>query len=377
MTIPRARRGATWAAYGAAWLPFAVIYTMLRAAEQRTSLVAALPGSIASVSVAALLGVAVWHVTGVVEGRARHPALAVPTHVVLAGAYALLWIGSIALRIRWQAGGAAAGRFLASPATGWQLFSGMWLYGVIAGISRLARLQRRDAVQREALAEAHARRTRAETLRTRAELHSLRARLNPHFLFNTLHSLRVLVRRDPESAREAIDRLGELLRYVLDRESDSAAVALRREVQFVRAYLALEKIRFGDRLRVHAEVDPAALDAMVPSLLLQPLVENAVLHGIEPQASGGTVELCIALSGDDVVIRVSDDGVGADPLRERQGGLGLQTARQRLEMLYGEAARLEVDTRPGAGFRVRISLPAELPDEDAARPVRAEESLQP
>ncbi len=364
MSEPRLRRSAVWAAYAAAWFPFAVIYTMLRAAELRISLREAVPASVGSVAVAALLGVAVWHVTGVVEHRVRSVAVVIPLHVVLAAAYALLWIGSIALRIGWQAGGPAAARFLASPATGWQLFSGMWLYGVVAGVSHLTRMQRREAGQREALAEAHARRTEAEALRTRAELHSLRARLNPHFLFNTLHSLRVLVRRDPDSAREAIDRLGDLLRYVLDQESDAAMVPLGRELQFIRAYLALERIRFGDRLTVALDVDPAALDAVVPALLLQPLVENAILHGIEPQARGGTMEISVRRSGEQVTIRVTDDGAGANG-GSAGAGLGLQTIRQRLELLYGGGARLEASTCPGGGFRALITLPAGLPEMDA------------
>ncbi|HEY0037232.1 MAG TPA: histidine kinase, partial [Longimicrobium sp.] len=323
-------------------------------------------------------GVGVWHATGIVELGVRRRPPAAAAHVVLAALYAGIWIGSIALRIRWQAGPDAAARFLASPGTGWQVFSGMWLYGVIAGISHLVRVQRREAGQREALADAHARRVHAEALRTRSELQSLRARLNPHFLFNTLHSLRILVRRDPDAARDAIDRLADLLRHVLDGAGETAVVPLRREVQFVEAYLGLERVRFGDRLRVRTTVDPEALDALVPSLLLQPLVENAILHGIEPQAGGGTVELSLVLRGDEVVISVSDDGVGADAPPGAGGpGLGLVTARQRLQLHYGGRAGFHVHTSPRGGFRVVVTIPAEGPAEPMEASLALHESATP
>jgi sensor histidine kinase YesM len=280
-------------------------------------------------------------------------------HSLAGAAYSLAWVATIYQRIAFRAGLDTALE-VALDSGGWQLFSGLWLYGVLAGIFHTVRAERQAGEEREAADRANALRDRAEALRTQAELRALRARLNPHFLFNTLHSVGILVRRDPAAAEAAIERLGDLLRYVLNQHDEAPEDArLAEELSFARDYLALEQIRLGPRLRVVEEIDEEALDCLVPTLTLQPLVENAVRHGIAPRPEGGTVRIALRRAGDRVVIRVEDDGRGAAPgAALAPAGLGLRTVRQRLEVRFAGRSRLEVDTAPGAGFSVTLTLPA-------------------
>jgi LytS/YehU family sensor histidine kinase len=196
-----------------------------------------------------------------------------------------------------------------------------------------------------------------------AELQALRAQLNPHFLFNTLHALTQLVREDPVATETALERFGELMRYVLHSgRSASADVALEDEISFVRHYLALEQLRLGERLRVVEDLDPDALELAVPPLLLQPLVENAVRHGISPLRDGGTLQLSARVAGEHLCIDVADDGRGAKPdAWRRPAGLGLESAARQLDARFRGAARLEISSGPQRGFAARIVAPAELP----------------
>src|SRR6185295_2415063 len=150
---------------------------------------------------------------------------------------------------------------------------------------------------------------RAEVLSAEARLAALRARLNPHFILNLLHTLMGLVGRDPASAQAALEQLGDVLRYALRVQSQGLdEVRLREEWEFVERYLALERLRLGDRLRTRLEVEESLLDAVVPVFSLQPLVENAVRHAIAPRASGGSIDVRAARHGDTVLLTVEDDG---------------------------------------------------------------------
>jgi LytS/YehU family sensor histidine kinase len=214
-----------------------------------------------------------------------------------------------------------------------------------------------------------------EAAAARAELHALRAQLDPHFLFNTLHSLTALARRDPAAVERGLETFGALLRYVLDANRRGGAelrgastrpadddVTLADELAFVRDYLALERLRLGDRLRVEESLDDDAHECLVPAFALQPLVENAIRHGIAPRASGGTLRLAATLDPPDtLVVEVADDGVGCDAdAPSVAGGLGIALVRRRLAARFGSTARVEIATRPAQGFRVRVSLPVEL-----------------
>jgi two-component system, LytTR family, sensor kinase len=213
-----------------------------------------------------------------------------------------------------------------------------------------------------------------------ARLDALQRQINPHFLFNTLNSIASLVRRRPEQARELIVKLANILRRMLS-EHD-AFVPFSEELATTEDYLSIEVARFGaEKLRVVKEVDPATLDAPVPTMLMQPLVENSIKHGLEPRIAGGIITLRSRLHNGRVIIEVEDDGVGIAPGRPRSTGvlrgtgIGMRNVRERLQVLYGDAAHFEVQSQPGRGTRVTLEFPAAPPDPDhpAARATFAAE----
>ncbi|HEX2205267.1 MAG TPA: histidine kinase, partial [Longimicrobium sp.] len=192
----------------------------------------------------------------------------------------------------------------------------------------------------------------------RARLHALQAQLHPHFLFNALNSVSALLRRDPAAADRMLARVGELLRRALA-HPEAQVVALEEEVELVRLYLEIERVRFGARLRTEVEVDDDARAVPVPALVLQPLVENAVRHGIAPLARGGRVRVSARLrEGAWLHLAVEDDGAGLHAGRGTAGtGVGLANTRARLASLYGPDHRFEVGPAPGGGTRVEVVLP--------------------
>jgi two-component system LytT family sensor kinase len=196
-----------------------------------------------------------------------------------------------------------------------------------------------------------------------ARFDALQRQINPHFLFNTLNSIASLVRFRPELAREMIVKLANILRALL-RDHDTY-VAFREELAFTDDYLGIEVVRFGaDKLRVVKEIDPNTLELQVPSMLLQPLIENSIKHGLEPRIGGGTITVRSRIDKLRMLIEVEDDGVGMQPHRPASAGLvrtgagiGMKNVRERLEVLYGTDAVFEVESRPGRGTRVTLSLP--------------------
>lgn len=187
-----------------------------------------------------------------------------------------------------------------------------------------------------------------------ARLEALRMQLQPHFLFNALNAIAALVHKDPEAADEMLGALSDLLRLTLE-TSGEQELPLRREQQLMERYLAIEKVRFGDRLQFVTDIQPDTQAALVPAFLLQPLVENAVRHGLEPRPCPGQLEVRAYREGSTLHITVKDDGVGLPkeaPLRE---GIGLANTRARLRELYGDAARMELNS--DHGLTVAISLP--------------------
>jgi len=195
-----------------------------------------------------------------------------------------------------------------------------------------------------------------------ARLDALQRQINPHFLFNTLNSIAALVRSKPEMARDLTVKLANILRALL--KDHDTYVPLRDELRFTDDYLDIEVVRFGaHKLRVEKEIDPRTLEVMVPSILLQPLIENSIKHGLEPRINGGTVTVRSRLEGERVLIEVIDDGVGmgtrpASALRRTGAGIGMKNVRERLEVLYGGQARFEVVSNPGRGTQVTIEIPA-------------------
>lgn len=195
---------------------------------------------------------------------------------------------------------------------------------------------------------------------TEARLHALRLQLQPHFLFNTFHTIAMLVRQQrDEEAVDTIAILSEFLRYVLD-NTGAQEVRLQEELGFLESYLAIERIRFKDRLDVQMNIDPEALQAYVPTLILQPLVENAIRHGIDPGHRPGRIEVVARREGHQLRLRVQDNGVGLpdDWQLEKQNGVGLANTKTRLTRLYGHDHLLEFSNTPGSdGLMVTIVIP--------------------
>lgn len=194
-----------------------------------------------------------------------------------------------------------------------------------------------------------------------ARLHALQMQLNPHFLFNALNGIGTLMYRDVDLADAMLVKLAELLRHVLE-HGFSQRVPLRKELAFVDRYIGLEQMRFGERLQVRSQVDPEVLDALIPSLLLQPILENAIKHGIEPLTRPGTVSVRIQASDrSTLLIEVEDDGVGLGASPRTEGtGVGTSNIRARLKQLYGDLGRFELGTGQNGGVKVKVEIPLDI-----------------
>ncbi len=196
-----------------------------------------------------------------------------------------------------------------------------------------------------------------------ARMEALQNQINPHFLFNTLNSVSSLVRFDPDTARDLIIKLARILRRLLN--SSDSFVPLREEVEFIDNYLDIEVVRFGrDKLRVIKELEPESLEMLVPAMLLQPLVENSIKHGLASKIEGGSIYLRSRRGAKAIIIEVEDDGVGmgAAQLVEKPNGLGgtgigMANVAERLKVLYGDTARMTIDSQDGKGTLVRLRLP--------------------
>jgi two-component system LytT family sensor kinase len=191
-----------------------------------------------------------------------------------------------------------------------------------------------------------------------ARLDALTSQINPHFLFNTLNSVASLIRIDPETARQLIFKLSTILRRLL--RTRDAFTPLREELAFIDDYLNIEVIRFGEKLRIVKDIDPATLDVLVPSMLLQPIVENSIKHGIGPKVEGGTIWLRSTLRGGRLQLELEDDGVGIAPEAMHdifQRGIGVSNVHERLRVLFGQEFQMVIHHRPGGGTQVRIQIP--------------------
>jgi two-component system, LytTR family, sensor kinase len=218
-----------------------------------------------------------------------------------------------------------------------------------------------------------------ERLLLQARMAALQNQINPHFLFNTLNSVSSLVRIAPDTARELIIKLATILRRLL--HSSDAFVPLQEEIDFIDNYLDIEVVRFGrDKLKVVKELDPASLEVMIPSMLLQPLVENSIKHGLSSKIDGGSIFLRSFLSESHVTVEVEDDGVGMGsaqlfepPTGLGRGGIGMANVAERLKVLYGDTARMTIDSRNGTGTLIRLRLPV-LPEDVSLTTVHEERS---
>ena len=360
-----------WLLYIAAWLPYALSYYVL---------FRYLPGHLEAfrqtaynILPAALLGALVVPWTGILSWRLRFRWWFYPAQLGSAILYSLLWYVGVLLF-------ASAGQALMthrfpvgyfnSYALQWQSFSGLMIYCNIAGFLYVSQVNERLRLEEH-------RRELAESLRTRAELSALRSQLNPHFLFNTLNSIMALASPGQPRTMQAIAQLAAMLRYSLGQNAEEEGVSLRQELDFTEQYLALESLRFGNRLRIERRIDAAALVCRLPPLTLQPLVENAIRHGIEPRAGAGVLVLSASLLEHALHLEVQDDGLGYDPAKTwAASGLGLRTVRQRLEWFSHGKAALQVQSRSGCGCIVSIVLPQDGIEFMASREAGQEAALR-
>ena len=197
-----------------------------------------------------------------------------------------------------------------------------------------------------------------QRLLNEARLAALTRQINPHFLFNTLNSISSLIRTDPEQARGVIYKLSNILRRLLRKNENLNP--LREELQFIDDYMGIELVRFGDKLRFIKEVDPMTLDRLVPSMLLQPLVENSIKHGLSPKVEGGMIRVRSRLENGRLHLLVEDDGVGIPEPKLAtlfEQGIGINNVNERLKVLFGDDYRMWIDSRPGFGTQTEIEIP--------------------
>jgi two-component system LytT family sensor kinase len=193
---------------------------------------------------------------------------------------------------------------------------------------------------------------------TEARLAALTNQINPHFLFNTLNSIATLIRIDPESARGMIYRLSKILRRLLRKTENFSP--LREEISFMDDYLAIEMVRFGEKLRFEKEIDPQTLDLPIPSMILQPIIENSIKHGLASKVDGGTVRVRAWLDGAKLNISIEDDGVGIEESKLGtlfESGIGVSNVNERLRVLFGPRYRMIVESKPGQGTQTLMEIP--------------------
>ena len=336
------------------WLPVWALYsTLVLTAHEGSTIRSAVFAGLRATTCAALLGLLVHRFTNRVPWPNKMRWSFMLMHLAVAALYSASWVVlslSLELLLGSMHGAMAAGLHGASvrlvtrvPVVPFLILGG-WMYASVTGVSYAL-----QSVQRVA---------KAEALAAEARLAALRAQLNPHFLFNALHTVVQLIPIDPSRATNAAERLAVLLRSGIEEQRD--LIPLADEWAFVSRYLELEQLRFGDRLATELSCDVDAQEVLVPSFSLQTLVENAVQHGAAPRVERTHVVVRVTdsstPSATEVTIEVSDDGVGAD-LNASRRGTGLSRLRDRLQALFGDAGSLSMETAPGRGFRASMSVP--------------------
>ena len=349
-TFPRVRRALL---YLSGWLPLLALQTLMLRQSQAGSLLQSLQYELIYATPGIICGGLCWWIATRIAWARKSRGATIGIELGLAVAFDLCWhaifVGYLAIFAGWT-----VAQGLLQMSVGWQMISGLLVYGVQATAFHALRISR-ELRQQQLVAAA------AEALRVRAEMEALRGQLNPHFLFNSLHSIIALVRDDPRRAEDALLQFAALLRRVLDVKRDiTDEVSLADEMRFVDDYLAIEHLRLGERLRVTRDLTPEALACALPAFSVQPLVENAIHHAVAPRRDGGHVTLRGAVRDGRLEIQVADDGPGAEPAAvKRAPGVGLDVIRRRLRLLHGESGSLVIDTAPGRGFSATLILPAQ------------------
>jgi hypothetical protein len=321
------------------WLPIWALFTVLIMVAHGPGTGTAALIALRMVAAAAVLGIAVHRLSARLPWPHPFRVRFVGVHVVGAAVYSLTWFalnGLIESLVHGEL------RLEIGPGTAPYLTTGVWLYVMIAGVVYASRAAERTA--------------QIQALEARTQLAALRAQLHPHFLFNALHTVVQLIPIDPRAAANAAERLAEALRIAIEETRD--LLPLADEWAFVQRYLAIEGIRFGERLTVESGLEPDALECTLPSFALQTLVENAVRHAAAPRVAATRIRIEARLEGRSLILRVADDGDSFDPAVERNSaGTGLRRLRERLAWLYGSGASLALERAPCGGCVATLLLP--------------------
>jgi two-component system, LytTR family, sensor kinase len=246
-----------------------------------------------------------------------------------------------------------------------QFHFNLLLYCVLIGLYQTFDYYRRFREREQRAAQLELEAAQLETQLTRAQLDALKMQLHPHFLFNTLNTISVLMEEDVGAANEMLLRLSELLRAAL-KNNEAHEVTLEEELQFLEKYLQIEQARFQDRLKVRIDPAPETLAAYLPNLILQPLVENAIRHAVAPSTKVTTVEICSRQQNGRLHLSVSDNGEGMMDHATPTNGIGLRNTRARLEKLYGPDQDFRLETNAGGGVHISITIPFRTTDENGS-----------
>lgn len=244
---------------------------------------------------------------------------------------------------------------------------GVVRYWVVLALQAVYRSQQSAKIREREAFELRVKASELAQQLATAQLSALKMQLQPHFLFNTLGAITVLIQQQRTAQAEAmVERLGDLLRLTLE-DVEAQEVPLWRELEFLRLYLSIEQVRFEDRLRVRITPDPEVSDILVPHMVLQPIVENAVRHGLGQSEDAVTIEVGATRANGSLALAVSDDGPGLSPSGNGHTGIGLANTRSRLARLYGDRARLVVEPAAAKGVRVTITLPIRTMPSESGR----------
>ena len=332
----------------AAWLPFFAIWFLFGLSYPHDRVSTVLIGSLISIGSAGLLGIVVWHICKRVPLPLGFRLNFYLLQIVSAVVYGATWTAAL-YGLEFLRNARLPPMMSSWPALRREMLMGSWFYAVFAGISYAVQTRNR-LHDKETLA------ARAEALAAAARLDAVRARLNPHFLFNALHTLAALVKFRPAMAEGAIERLGDMLRYAL-KEDGRELVEFSEEYEFTRQYLAFEQLRYEDRLKVDLQVDQESFNFDIPPFSIQTLAENAVRHAISICPKGGSIRIKCACHDGRLTVSVRDDGPGngADVSQSHQ--FGLRSLRERLRAAYGASADLRVRGGP-EGFEASFEVPS-------------------
>ena len=337
-------RRVVWLQLLIGWLPvWALVMLLMIVAHPQIGMRNAAMGSLRMIVAAAALGLVVQRF---VErrpwpGRVTPPFVAM--HLVAATVYSVSWLVLSSAIVSVFEGALV---LAVGPSMHATLVMGVWLYVMIAGVSYTTQTSERAV--------------RAEANAARAQLAALRSQINPHFLFNALHTVVHLIPREPKQAALAAEQIATLLRTAIEEDRDVVSVA--EELAFVEKYLEIERVRFGDRLRVRFDVSSEARSATLPSFAAQTLVENAVRHGAAPRVEPTDVTIAASMSNGALTLAVRDSGAGATDAQVGNGsGTGLKRLRERLAVLYDGRARLDIASGSG-GVTATLVIPQDAAD---------------